>query len=167
MTRPARRRRRLLWINVVAALLIIAIAQYDDHRRFLAAQITYEKGVTDLTLARFNYQREAAEYLYERKRNPAATKPAPFNPAAPPAPLVPEQRLVRRIRHALCLGAFAVAAVMPVVWFAGDAGLARRNRRLTADSALALALFGTIGMMLGWGYWRNWNQFDPRKDAAG
>jgi hypothetical protein len=75
--------------------------------------------------------------------------------------------LVARIRQGLCFGAFAVAAALPIVWAMSSRVFARRNRRMIAEAMLSLALFGTIGMMLGWGHVANWNRFRIGTNAAG
>jgi hypothetical protein len=75
--------------------------------------------------------------------------------------------VVVRVRRGICMGAFAVAAALPVAWAIAPRGFANRNRRLMAHATMAAALVGTTGMLAGWGYWRNWKALDPRYDAAG
>src|SRR5688500_16121118 len=93
--------------------------------------------------------------------------PAQVAAKAPPEPRRERYMFVARVRQALALGAFAVAAAMPVVWAMATTDFARRNRRLMAEATLALALFGTIGMMLGSGYLANWKSFRLGTNAAG
>jgi hypothetical protein len=85
----------------------------------------------------------------------------------PPPPKPSDYLFIARIRQALCLAAFAVAAALPVAWAMSTADFAQQHRRFLAEATLALALFGTIGMMLGWGYGENWNRFRIGSNAAG
>ncbi|MEA2735836.1 MAG: hypothetical protein QOE14_2287 [Humisphaera sp.] len=156
-----------MWFTVGGLLLILAIAQYDERRRFLKRQNAYEQKLMELAHARIVYTLQVQEYIAALRAGRPAVKPAAFNPPLPPAPTPPDQLLIRRVRHALCIGAFAVAAAMLIVWLLAAADVARRNRRLIAETMLAMALFGTIGMMPGLSYWRGWNRFDLRADAAG
>ncbi len=85
----------------------------------------------------------------------------------PPEPRADQYLLIARIRQGLCFGAFAVAAALPFLWTMSPREFARRHRRMIAEAMLGLALFGSVGMMLGWGHLANWKQFRIGTNAAG
>jgi MFS family permease len=164
-----RERRRTLWLALLCALLILAIAQFDEHRRYRRAQDAYLQQLAARAAQSSAYLDQLNEFLSK----PAETRGAmPLPPPqvaqrTPPEPPRSRYMLVARIRQAVCVGAFAVAAAMPVVWLMSTEELRRQHRRLIAETMLALALFGTIGMLLGSGHLANWKSFRIGTNAAG
>ena len=158
-----------MWLALVGALLILAIAQVDEQRRFRRVQDAYVQKLTMRAAQSAAYLDQIAEL----QRRPAETRgPMPMPPPlvaqrAPPEPRWETYTLIARIRQALCIGAFTVAAAMPTVWLMSTREFARRHRRMMAEAMLALALFATIGMLLGWGNLANWKRFRIGTDAAG
>ena len=159
--RQSGQHRRTLWYALGGLLLILAIAQADEHRRFEAAQKKYR----DIFAARVAEIKAVMEQHRELLRSRQAIPETRF--AALPPPPSPDRLLIRRLRRSFCLTAFALATSMPFVWLLSSSNYAWRNRRLIAEVMLTLALFGTVGMMMGVGHWRNWNRFNLHHDAAG
>jgi hypothetical protein len=149
--------------------MIVAIAQLDEHRRYRRAQEAYLRQLTTRAAQSAAYLDQLNEFL----SRPAGTRGAmPMPPPqvaqrTPPEPPRSRYLLVARIRQALCFGAFAVAAAMPVVWILSSDEFRREHRRLIAEAMLALALFGTIGMLLGSDHFANWKNFRIGTNAAG
>ena len=164
-----RDRRRTLWLALLSALLVLAIAQVDEHRRFRRASDAYVKQLASRAAQAMAYVDQLNAYLAKPpdERAAAPLPPPHFPEKAPPAPPAEKYMLIARIRRAVCTAAFAVAAALPVAWAMSTAEFARRNRRLIAEATLALALFGTLGMLLGWDYAANWKNFRIGGDAAG
>ena len=163
-------RRRTLWLALISALLILATAQLDEHKRFRRAQDAHLRLIAQRTLEATAQLEQMNEFL--RQQSEGATNlpppPPPHIPhKVPPAPRAQDYMFIARIRQAVCIAAFAVAAAMPVVWAMSTHEFAQRNRRLIADATLALALFATIGMMLGVGHVSNWKNFSIGTNAAG
>jgi hypothetical protein len=164
-----RERRRTPWLTLLCGLLILAIAQLDEHRRYRRAQDAYIKQLTARAAQSAAYLDQVNAFLSQ----PADTRGAmPMPPPqlaqrTPPEPPRARYMLVARTRQGVCFAAFAVAAAMPVVWAMATTPFRRRHRRLIAETMLALALFGTIGMLLGRGYLVNWTSFRIGTDAAG
>jgi hypothetical protein len=169
MATDDRDRRRTLWLALLCALLILAIAQIDEHRRYERAQAAYLDLLSKRAAASAAYFNQVSEFLSKPKETRGEMPPPPPLVAqhTPPEPRRDRYIFVARIRQALCFGAFAVAAAMPAVWGLSAAGFRRRHRRLIAETMLALALFGTIGMMLGGGHPANWREFRIGTNAAG
>ena len=169
VTAADRDRRRTLWLVLASALLILAIAQIDEHRRFGRVQDAYLQQLTTRAAQSAAYLDQVSEFL---SKPPETRGQMPLPPpivARPMPPQPPRDKyiLVARIRQSLCFGAFAIAAALPAARALSTRDFARRHARLIAEAMLGLALFGTIGMMLGVGHLANWNQFRIGTNAAG
>jgi hypothetical protein len=164
-----RDRRSTVWLAMISVLLVLAIAQLDEHRRFRRVQDAYIRALALRAAQSTAYVDQLNQFLATpaEERANLPMPPPHFPEKAPPEPRAADYMLVARVRQALCLGAFAVAAALPVVWAMAAPDFRRRNRRLIAEAMLALALFGTIGMMLGWGHLGNWKNFSIGTNAAG
>src|SRR5437762_4417891 len=149
MTTSDRDCRRTMWLALLCALLILAIAQVDEHRRFQRVQDAYVQQLSTRAAASAAYLDRVSEFLSKPPETRGEMPLPPPNVAqhAPPEPRRDRYMLVARIRQGLCFGAFAFAAAMPAVWGLSSADFRRRHLRLMAEAMLALALFGTIGMM--------------------
>jgi len=164
-----RDRRRTLWLALLCGLLILAVAQLDEHRRYRRVQAAYIQQLSARAAQSAAYLDQLNEFL---SRSPDTRGQMPMPPPqvaqrTPPEPPRARYLLVARIRQSLCFGAFAVAAAMPFVFVMSGGEFRHRHRRLIAETMLALALFGTIGMLLGWGYLANWKSFRLGTNAAG
>jgi MFS family permease len=164
-----RDRRRTLWLALLCGLMIVAVAQLDEHRRYRRAQEAYVRVLTARAAESAAYLDQLNEFLSKPSdaRGAMPMPPPQVAQRTPPQPPSARYMLVARIRQAVCFGAFAVAAAMPVVWIMSTQDFRRRHRRLIADAMLALALFGTIGLLLGPGHLANWNSFRLGTNAAG
>ena len=149
--------------------MILAIAQVDEHRRYRRAQEAYIKQLTARAAESAAYLDQLNEFLSQpaNARGAMPMPPPQVTQRTPPEPPRTRYMLVARIRQGVCFGAFAVAAAMPFVWLMSTEELRRRHRRLIAETMLALALFGTIGMLLGPGHLANWKSFRIGANAAG
>jgi MFS family permease len=162
-------RRRTLWLALLCGLMVLAIAQLDEYRRYRRAREAYIKQLTARTAQSAAYLDQLNEFL---SKPPDARGAMPMPPPqvaqrTPPEPPRARYMLVARVRQGVCFGAFAVAAAMPFVWLMSSEAFRGRHRRLIAEAMLALALLGTIGMLLGPGYLANWDNFRIGTDAAG
>jgi len=154
---------------MICALLVLATAQADEHRRFRRAQEAYVKLLEARAAESAAYLHRVSEYL-NKPAEERATMPMPpphFPEKTPPGPRADRYMLVARIRQSASIAAFAVAAALPIAWAMSTRDFARRHRRLMAETMLALALFATIGMMLGAGHLANWKSFRIGTNAAG
>jgi hypothetical protein len=169
MATDDRDRRRTIWLALLCAVLILAIAQIDEHRRYERAQAAYLDVLSKRAAASAAYLDQVSEFLSKPKETRGEMPPPPPNVAqrTPTGPPRDRYIFVARIRQALCLAAFAVAAAMPGVWGLSSPQFRRRHGQLIAEMMLALALFGTIGMMLGGGHLANWREFRIGTNAAG
>jgi hypothetical protein len=149
---------------------MLAIAQFDEHRRFGRVQDAYVQLLATRAAQSAAYLDQVSEFLSKPPETRGGKMPVPPPIVAKPPPPQPRRdkyRLVARIRQSLCFTEFAIAAALPVVWAMSTREFARRNARFIAEVMLALALFGTIGMMLGTGHMANWNRFRIGTNAAG
>ena len=169
MATADRDRRRTLWLVLASALLILAIAQVDEHRRFGRVQDAYMRLLSTRAAQSAAYLDQVSEHLSKPPATRGEMPPPPPIVAKPMPPEPPRAKymLVARIRQSLCFGAFAIAAALPFAWAMSTREFARANMRFMAEAMLALALFGTIGMMLGRGHLANWKQFHLGTNAAG
>ena len=169
MATADRDRRRTLWLVLASALLILAIAQIDEHRRFGRVQDAYMRLLSARAAQSAAYLDQVSEFLSKppETRGEMPSPPPIVAKPTPPQPPRENYMLIARIRQSLCFGAFAIAAALPFVWAMSTREFARRNARFIAEAMLALALFGTIGMMLGAGHLANWKQFRIGTNAAG
>src|SRR6478672_8574730 len=134
-------RRRTLWLAVACALLVLAIAQGDEHRRYERARAAYVDALSNRAAASAAYLDRVSEFLGKPKEQRGAMPPPPPNVAqpAPPEPVRDRYLFVARIRQTLCFGAFAAAAAMLAVWGLSSPEVARRHGRFVAEMILALA----------------------------
>ena len=163
------RRRRTLWLALVCGLLILAIAQVDEHRRYRRALDGYQQRLAARAAQSAAYLDQLNEFVGQPAdaRGAMPVPPPLVAQRTPPEPPRSRYMLVARIRQAACIGAFAVAAAMPFVWLMSGDETRRRHQRFMAETMLALSLFGMVGMLAGAGHLANWNSFRLGTNAAG
>jgi len=159
------RRRRTIWSVAAGLLIILAIAQVDERRRYARALALRETWLASKLKAQQSLLGMIESGSIPDKRSDLwarASAPAPFSPVQ-----TGDFSLVNRLRRAVSLGAFAVCVQLLGLWVVGSRDFVRRHERLIAEAMLASALLGTGGMLLGWRYWRYWHDFHPAGDPAG
>jgi hypothetical protein len=153
----------MIWSAAACAMIVIALAQLDEHRRYRAALSRHATEVTHALAERSAQSAAMEQYLRGERR----LTQEPVVSAIPPPPPIERYQVVSRVRRGVGIAAFAMCGSLGAALLVGGADFARKHGQFVAHAMLALAFFATAGMLCGWGYWRNWNRFNITDNAAG
>jgi hypothetical protein len=157
---------RVIWCIAAAVLVIVTLAQFEEHRRherIIAAREAWLAG-----------KERARQMILEHYRvagAPPARGDTLWSEASVPAPFPPpppeHRRLVTRLRRALALGAFVIWVELLGLVILGSRRFKRRHAPVIAHAMMTTSLLGTALLLLRTRSWQDWRNHHLTADPAG